>query len=113
LLNRRRYIPEINSSNERVKGFAERVAINTPVQGTAADLIKLAMIACSNKFRSSGVRMAIQVHDELVFKVPKGDLKETAKEVKDLMEGVIELAVPLEVYIETGRNWLEMKEMAV
>ena len=113
LLKRRRYIPEIASENERVKSFAERVAVNTPVQGSAADLIKLAMIACHEEFKDSEVKMIIQVHDELVFKLPKDMLKETAKKVKSLMEGVIELKVPLKVDIESGKNWLDMKEVAV
>ncbi|MGB2661386.1 MAG: DNA polymerase I [Candidatus Omnitrophota bacterium] len=110
LLNRRRYIPEITSSNERMKGFAERVAVNTPVQGSAADLIKLAMIACHDKLKDEGAKMIIQVHDELVFKVPKEKLKDAARKVKELMEGVIELKVPLKVDLEAGANWLDMEE---
>lgn len=111
LLNRRRYIPEINSGNERVRGFAERAAVNTPVQGSAADIIKLAMIGCRNEFAGGDVRMIIQVHDELVFEMP-GDMKFLAAEkVKEIMEGVVDLKVPLEVDIEVGKNWLEMEEL--
>jgi DNA polymerase-1 len=113
LLNRRRYIPEIKSPNERLRGFGERIATNTPVQGSAADLIKLAMIACSDAFKDAGVRMIIQVHDELVFKVPEELLEDTAKRVKEIMEEVIELEVPLEVDVEAGKNWLEMKEVVL
>ncbi len=109
ILNRRRYIPEITSSNERVKAFAERVAVNTPVQGSAADLIKLAMIGCHEKFGPTDVKMLIQVHDELVFKVPKKDVKEAAAGVKKVMENVIKIKVPLEVDIEAGTNWLDME----
>ena len=108
LLNRRRYIPEINVSNERVKGFAERVAVNTPVQGSAADVIKLAMIGCHEEFSGTGVKMIIQVHDELVFEVPKDMLQEAVSRIRDRMEKVLDLEVPLKVDVEAGKNWLEM-----
>ncbi len=111
LLNRRRYVPELKSKNERVRGFAERVAVNTPVQGTAADLIKLAMIDAHEKFRNTDVKMIIQVHDELVFTVPKNSLKKTVKDVRGIMEGVIKLKVPLKVDIACGNNWLNMEEV--
>jgi len=113
LLNRRRYIPEIKSSNERVKGFAERVAVNTPVQGSAADLIKLAMIACQREFKGSGTSMIIQVHDELVFKVPARSVKSAAARVKEIMENVMSLKVPLKVDMESGDNWLDMEPVEV
>lgn len=109
LLERRRYIPEINSPNEQIKGFAERVAVNTPVQGSAADLIKLAMIALSKEFKGTDIKMIIQVHDELVFDVPKENVQEASKKIRKIMEGVIKLEVPLKVDIEKGKNWLEMK----
>ena len=111
LLNRRRYIPEINSSNERLKGFAERVAVNTPVQGSAADLIKLAMIDCHKEFASSSVNMIIQVHDELVFEMPENMVEEVSLKVKEIMENVIDLKVPLKVDIEAGANWLDLEEV--
>jgi len=111
LLNRRRYIPEITSSNERIKGFAERVAVNTPVQGSAADLIKLAMIACHDRLRESGTRMIIQVHDELVFKVPENRINNAVAAVQKIMEGVIDLKVPLKVHVEAGPNWMDMEEI--
>ena len=111
LLNRRRYIPDIKSSNDRVKGFAERVAVNTPVQGSAADVIKLAMIECYKEFAGTDIRMIIQVHDELVFDVPEKKLKETARRVTDIMEQVLDLKVPLKVDVEYGKNWLEMEEI--
>ncbi|MBD3426146.1 MAG: DNA polymerase I [Candidatus Omnitrophica bacterium] len=113
LLNRRRYIPEINSDNDRVRGFAERTAVNTPVQGSAADLIKLAMIETHKAFDGSGVNMLIQVHDELVFEVPDKDIEEVARQVKTFMEGVIDLKVPLVVDMEKGPNWFDMKEIEV
>lgn len=111
LLNRRRYIPEINSRNEHVKGFAERIAVNTPVQGSAADLIKLAMIECSREFRGTDIKMIIQVHDELVFELPEKKLKKSAEKIKEIMEKVMDLKVPLKVDIEAGKNWLDMEEV--
>lgn len=111
LLKRRRYIPEINSSENRLKDFAERIAVNTPVQGSAADLIKLAMIALYKEFKNTQVHMLIQVHDELVFSVPNPDLKSVSGKVKEIMEHVIHMDVPLKVDIEAGKNWLEMEPL--
>jgi len=111
ILDRRRYIPEINSGNEHVRNFAERAAVNTPVQGSAADLIKLAMIKCHEEFLGTEVRMIIQVHDELVFKVPAAKVGPTARKVRDIMEGVMRLKVPLKVDIETGPNWYDMEDI--
>ena len=109
LLNRRRYIPEIKSTNERLKSFAERAAVNTIVQGTAADLIKVAMIECHKAFQKEKTKMLIQVHDELVFKSPKTEVKASAGKIKRIMEGVIDLKVPLKVDVECGENWLDMQ----
>lgn len=111
ILNRRRYVPEINSRNDRLRSFAERVAVNTPVQGSAADLIKLAMIACHKEFFESDVKMTIQVHDELVFDVPEAKMKSVAAKVRKIMEGVMDLDVPLKVDIEAGENWYDMGEI--
>jgi DNA polymerase-1 len=111
LLNRRRYIPEFNEPNERIKAFAERVAVNTPVQGSAADLIKLAMIVCHDNLKKDGADIIIQVHDELVFKVPEKGSEGIAKKVKDIMEKVITLKVPLTVDIQSGKNWLDMEDI--
>ena len=111
LLNRRRYIPEIKSKNERLKSFAERAAVNTIVQGTAADLIKVAMIQCHEAFQEEKTKMLIQVHDELVFKSPKTEVKASSGKIKRLMESVIDLKVPLKVDVECGENWLEMKSV--
>ncbi len=109
LLNRRRYLPEINSSNAPVRQFAERTAINTPIQGTAADLIKLAMINISNLIAKRRLRasMIMQVHDELVFEVHFNEKEEVIALVKKEMEDVIKLKVPLKVDIFSGRNWDE------
>ncbi|MFH1798932.1 MAG: DNA polymerase I [Candidatus Omnitrophota bacterium] len=109
LLKRRRYIPEITSSNMRIRNFAERAAVNTPVQGTAADVIKLAMIKCHNEFKNTPVKMIMQVHDELVFNVPEVLLKPAARKIKEIMENIIKLEVPLKVNVDEGKNWLDMK----
>ena len=111
ILNRRRYIPEIKSSNERLQSFAERAAVNTPVQGSAADIIKLAMIECHNEFKDTKVKMISQVHDELVFSVPKKIVKEISEKVEKIMENVIKLEVPLKVDMEKGDNWLDLKKV--
>jgi DNA polymerase-1 len=94
-----------------MRQFAERTAVNTPIQGSAADVIKVAMIAISERLTKAGLetRMTLQVHDELVFDVPKDELKEACKIVKDGMENVIGLKVPVEAHIEVGENWLDQK----
>ncbi|TET93542.1 MAG: DNA polymerase I, partial [Desulfobacteraceae bacterium] len=104
LLKRRRYLPNINSDNERLKGEAERAAINTPIQGTAADLIKMAMINIAKRLKKENLRtkMLLQVHDELVFEVPQEELNSATKLVKDEMEGVYSLNIPLKVDISWG-----------
>ncbi len=109
LLGRRRYLRGINSGNQVERGNAERNAINAPIQGSAADMIKLAMIRIhdyiqKNKLRS---RMILQVHDELVFEVPKDELDILRPAVEDLMKNAMPLAVPMEVGMGTGQNWLE------
>lgn len=113
ILGRRRYIPEINSPDMRMRQFAERTAINTPIQGSAADIIKVAMIAIHEKLMKNKLssRMIMQVHDELVFDVPEGELKEVYRIVKDGMENLIKLKVPVEAHIEAGRNWLEQESL--
>ncbi|MFA6078810.1 MAG: DNA polymerase I [Candidatus Omnitrophota bacterium] len=110
ILGRRRYIPEINSSDVRLRQFAERTAINTPIQGSAADVIKIAMINIQKELLDSGYKskMILQVHDELVFDVPSDELGKMSKVVKDGMEDVIKLKVPIVAAIESGKNWLEM-----
>ena len=112
ILGRRRYLPEINSPDMRMRSFAERTAINTPIQGSAADIIKVAMIAIHEKLAKKKLtsKMLMQVHDELVFDVPKDELKEIYKIVKEGMEDIIKLKVPVEAHIEVGKNWLEMEE---
>ncbi len=109
LLGRIRLLPDINSSNKNMREFAERTAINTPIQGTAADLIKLAMINVDSAFTKRGLKtaMLLSVHDELVFEVPPDELDVVKGLVKEIMEGIWDLKVPLKANIECGKNWAE------
>ena len=109
LLGRRRYLPDINSANHTVKSFAERNAINTPVQGSAADLIKIAMIKihAEMKARKLQSKMIMQVHDELVFEAVNDEIEELSAIIKDEMENAIEMEVPMLVEVGRGHNWLE------
>ena len=110
LFGRVRPIPDIDSRNPNMRGFAERTAVNSPLQGTAADLIKLAMIRIDDELRRRklATRMTLQVHDELVFEVPKTELDEVRELVKDRMENVHALKVPLLVEIGAGPNWRDL-----
>jgi DNA polymerase-1 len=109
LLGRIRLLPEIDSANKAVREFAERTAINTPIQGTAADLIKVAMINVDAAFRERGLtaEMLLSVHDEIVFEVHPDELDLVINIVKEIMEGVWELKVPLKVNVASGENWAE------
>jgi DNA polymerase-1 len=109
LFNRRRYLPDIHHRNRFVRGEAERMAVNTPIQGTAADLIKLAMIRIHRRLEEERLeaRMILQVHDELVFEVPEGELDRVRQLVCEEMEGVHELDVPLKVDTGIGQDWAE------
>jgi DNA polymerase-1 len=109
LFGRVRQIPDITSRNPAMRNFAERTAVNSPIQGSAADLIKLAMIRIHEKLlhKKLKTRMLLQVHDELVFDVPKDELAAVEKLVKQEMEHVYELRVPLHVEVGVGRNWIE------
>lgn len=111
LLQRRRYLPEINASNYNLRSFAERTAMNTPIQGTAADIIKLAMVRLAEWMREAGVksRMLLQVHDELVFEVAPDELELLRKQVIKMMENALQLDVPLKVDVNYGDNWYEAK----
>ena len=110
MFGRRRPIPDIESRNPNQRGFAERTAVNTPLQGTAADLIKLAMIALDKKLaeRKLRTRMVLQVHDELLFEVPTEETAEVASLVRGEMEGVVELNVPLVADLGFGPNWRDL-----
>ena len=100
---------DINSANQTVRGFAERNAINAPIQGSAADMIKVAMINIHGELRKRKLasRMLLQVHDELVFDVHEKELEEVKKLVEEKMAKALTLPVPVEVSLGTGRNWLE------
>jgi DNA polymerase-1 len=109
LLGRRRFLADINSSNQNIRQNAERQAINMPIQGTAADMIKLAMIHIDEAFTTKGLesKMLIQVHDELVFEVKKKEEKEVRSIVTKHMQQSLKLSVPLEIEIGVGKTWLE------
>ncbi|CAM3790098.1 DNA polymerase I [Marinicrinis lubricantis] len=111
LLHRRRYLPEINASNFNQRSFAERTAMNTPIQGTAADVIKLAMVQLYNRMQKEKVqsRMLLQVHDELVLEVPPNEMDLMERMVRETMENALELAVPLKVEVSSGKDWYEAK----
>lgn len=108
ILGRRRYLKDINSRNAIVKGHAERNAINAPIQGSAADIIKIAMINLHEKLQKDfKTKMLLQVHDELIFDVPKTELEPVQKLIKETMESAVKLSIPLIVDIGVGENWLE------
>ncbi len=109
MLDRRRYIPEINSENQNIRQFAERTAINTPIQGSAADLIKIAMIEIYREMKRQHLKskMILQIHDELIFDAFDKEEKQLRDMVKTKMENVVKLKVPIEVTVKTGKNWAE------
>jgi DNA polymerase-1 len=110
LLGRRRQIPQIHSDNRLLRQEAERSAINTPLQGSAADLIKQAMLQVETALKEAGLKgqMLLQLHDELLLEVPYGELPATARLVRQVMEEVAQLKVPLTVDLRVGENWGEM-----
>jgi DNA polymerase-1 len=107
ICNRRRYLPEINSSNRTARQIAERTAINTPIQGSAADLIKIAMIRIYRHIKEEGLKtkMIMQVHDELVLEAPDDEVGQAERMIKEEMEGVMDMVVPLKVSVSRGKNW--------
>jgi DNA polymerase-1 len=111
LLERRRYLPDIKASNFNLRSFAERTAMNTPIQGTAADIIKLAMVRMDEALRERSLqsRMLLQVHDELVFEVPEEEFETMKVLVPEVMESALELDVPLKADVSFGSNWYEAK----
>jgi len=111
LFGRVRPIPDINSKNANLRGFAERTAVNTPLQGTAADLIKMAMIRIDTAIIEGGLksRMTLQVHDELVFEVPEEEIDVMRTLVREQMENVHPLTLPLLVEIGVGKNWRDLE----
>ena len=113
LFGRRRYLPDIHNRNMGLRQFAERQAINAPMQGTAADIIKIAMVKISRRIAQEKLSstMIMTVHDELVFDVPQGEVKTMAALVRQEMEGAMDLSVPMKVSAKVGPNWLEMKSV--
>jgi len=109
ILGRRRYLRDINSGNQTVRGYAERNAINAPIQGSAADMIKVAMINVQHELEAQnfGSKLLLQVHDELVFDALLDELEPLKKMVDEKMRTAIELKVPISVGMDTGKNWLE------
>jgi len=110
LFGRRRYVPDLTARVKSVREAAERMAFNMPVQGTAADLMKLAMVRLFPRLKEAGARMLLQVHDELVLEAPEKRAEEVAALAKEVMEGVYPLAVPLLVEVGMGEDWLSAKE---
>jgi DNA polymerase-1 len=110
VMGRRRYIPEIKSPNRQVREAAERMAINMPVQGTSADIIKIAMVNLHREMEKQGLRtrMTLQVHDELLFELPPEEMDRMKELVTEIMPQALELRVPLKIDIKTGKNWAEM-----
>jgi len=113
MLGRRRYIAEVKSPELMVRQFGERMAINAPIQGTAADLIKLAMVRVAERLRLDGLksRMILQVHDELVFEAPPEEEAKLVRVIREVMERAIDMAVPLDVIVKRGPNWAELSEL--
>ena len=111
IMNRKRIIPELNNTNYMIKSMGERMALNTPIQGTSADILKKAMVEIDNRFTKENIKskMLLQVHDELIFNVYIDELEKVKKIVKDIMENTIKLSVPLEVDINIGTNWYDAK----
>jgi len=109
MLGRRRYIREMASANRNIRSFGERAAMNSPIQGTAADIIKLAMIAVEKALEGMESRLILQVHDELIVEAPEHEAEEAARILKEEMEKVMELDAPLRADVSVGKNWLECK----
>jgi DNA polymerase-1 len=109
IMQRRRYLPDINSANAVVRGFAERNAVNAPIQGSAADIIKMAMVAVHKAMKKETLKskMILQVHDELVFDIYRPEMELMKKLVENAMEHAVKMAVPMEVELQFGENWLD------
>ena len=112
LVGRRRYFPDIHAGNRVARQYAERQAMNAPIQGTAADLVKLAMLQVQKTIESSGIRMLLQVHDELVFEIPE-HADNPLEEIRQIMENALPMSVPIEVDGKIGPNWLDMTPLEV
>ncbi len=115
MFGRKRFLPEINSPAQFMRSEAERMAVNSPIQGTAADIIKIAMIKIRDMsekyFGAKKFKMLLQIHDELLFEVEKDNMKEAAQKIKEIMEGVLESDVPIRVELSAGPNWAELEKL--
>jgi len=111
LMGRRRQLPELKASNANIRNFGERAAMNTPVQGTAADIIKLAMVRVHQALKNENLKakLILQVHDELMIEAPKEEEERVIEILRQCMENVIELAVPLVAEVKSGESWYETK----
>ena len=112
MFGRRRYLPELTASNFQTRSFGERVARNMPIQGTAADIIKKAMIAVHNRLQAEGMqsRLILQIHDELILECPAGEAEKAAALLKEEMENAVSLSVPLTVDAHCGESWYDAKK---
>jgi len=113
LLGRIRYVPEINAKNPNMRGFGERMALNTPIQGTSADVIKVAMVDIAKAQRKEkwSAELLLQVHDELVFEVPSAELESSARRIRPYMEDAVALKIPVVVDFKAGTNWAQMQPL--
>ena len=111
LMHRRRNLPELKSSNFNMRSFGERVALNMPIQGTAADLIKLAMVRVENRLRREelAAKLIMQVHDELIVECPEAEQEQVKRLLEEEMSGVMQLSVPLPAEAHSGKTWLAAK----
>ena len=111
VFGRRRYLPELSASNHMIRSFGERVARNAPIQGAAADIIKIAMINVSERLRRElpDSRLILQVHDELIVECPKGDAAAASEILQSEMENAVKLSVRMKADVHSGKNWLEAK----
>ncbi|MBQ4563229.1 MAG: DNA polymerase I, partial [Lachnospiraceae bacterium] len=111
VFGRRRPVPEITSSNFMQRQFGERIAMNAPIQGTAADVMKIAMVRVDRELKKQGLksRIVLQVHDELLLEVPYAEEEQVKTLVREAMMGAAEMAVPLEIEIQSGKSWFETK----
>lgn len=109
---RRRYLPELRSKNFNIRSFGERLALNTPIQGTAADIIKAAMVAVARRLEKEGLqaRLLLQVHDELIIEAPQEEAAQVSALLKEEMEGAFPLSVRLTADVSQGENWYEAKK---
>ena len=110
LLNRRRYLEGINSKDKNIREFNERIAINAPIQGSAADLIKIAMIKIDESFKRDRFtsRLLLQIHDELLFEIYQPEIEKAKTIIKNVMEHSLKLSVPIKVNLQVGNNWAEL-----